>query len=132
MMSHPKKTTWRGTSLKLISLALGYTFWYIFGTFHTSTAWVEVPLCFYNVPYECKVMSPETITIKICGVRSTLRSLDIEQLAIHINAQKLHPGKNLLTIDEQALFLPDSIKLVHYSPSNPIVELLPLDKAKKE
>lgn len=114
----------RNVPLKIISLILGYTFWYIFGSSHTSTAWITIPLYFYNVPEEKSIKAPETLSAKISGKRSELRMLDTKELAIHINAQQLHDGKNLLTITPEIIFLPDSIKLVHYCPSNPTVELI--------
>jgi hypothetical protein len=98
----------------------------VFGNSHTATAWITVPLCFYNVPEARTVHAPETISVKIAGKRADLRSLDPEQLAIHVNAEKLKTGRNLISIPQDALFLPESIKLVHYTPSNPTVEIIPL------
>lgn len=118
-----RKTVWRNTSLKLISLIFGFTFWYIFGNLHSSTAWITVPLCFYNIPQNCQLKGPDSISLKITGKRSDLRALDIEQLAIHINANRLKHGKNLLYINQDTIFLPDAIKLVHYCPLNPVIEL---------
>jgi hypothetical protein len=109
--------------LKLISIILGYTFWYIFGHSHTITTWITVPLTFYNVPQYNTVKAPEYVSLKISGKRADISALDITELAIHINAQKLQEGPNLLPITSESLFLPPSIKLVHYSPSNPMVEL---------
>lgn len=123
MESRSKKTS-RNTPLKVISLLLGYTFWYIFGNSHTSTAWITVPLCFYNIPKQNSIRAPEALSVKIAGKRTELRSLDIHELAIHVNAAHLHEGKNILTITPETIFLPESIKLVHYSPSNPMVELI--------
>src|SRR3990172_9535257 len=108
MASRTKKNVWRNAPLKVISLILGYTFWYIFGNSHTCTAWITVPLCFYNVPTAQTVRAPETISVKIAGKRADLRALDPEQLAIHINAQELQQGRNLITITNDALFLPNS------------------------
>lgn len=119
-----KKTIWRNTSLKIISLLLGYTFWYIFSHSHMNTLWVTVPVCFYNIPQKTTIKGPETIALKIAGKRSELSALDIDNLAIHINAHQLAQGKNLLNLDHQSLFLPQSITLVHYSPSNPIIEVV--------
>ncbi len=120
--SQPKNM--RTMPLKVISLFLGYTFWYIFGNFHTTTAWITVPLCFYNVPIENSIKAPEFLSVKIAGKRAELRSLDLNELAIHINAEFLQEGKNLLSITPDTFFLPESIKLVHYSPSNPTVEVM--------
>ncbi len=129
MTSPTKKTMWRNTSLKITALLFGYTLWYAFGQSHTSSAWITVPLCFYNVPKEVVIKGPETISLKIIGKRSELRLLDIDQLAIHINAEELAHGKNLLTFTEKSILLPEPIKLVHYSPSNPTVELVPMAKS---
>lgn len=129
MTSPAKKTIWSNTPLKIISLLLGYTFWYIFGSSHISSAWITVPVCFYNIPQQISLNGPESIALKIAGKRSELRALDLDNLAIHINAECLTIGKNSLTLTEQSLFLPESIKLVHYSPSNPIVELVPKQKS---
>lgn len=123
MESRIKKTS-RTIPLKLISLLLGYTFWYIFSHSHIATAWITIPLCFYNVPTHNSIRAPETVSVKIAGKRADLRSLDTHELAIHVNADKLREGKNVLTITPETIFLPESIKLVHYSPSNPTVELV--------
>ncbi len=123
MESRTKKTS-RSIPLKLISLLLGYTFWHIFGNSYTTTAWITIPLCFYNIPAQKSIRGPETLSIKIAGKRTDLRSLDTNELAIHVNAAHLREGKNALTITSDTIFLPKSIKLVHYSPSNPTVELI--------
>ncbi|EKD48558.1 MAG: hypothetical protein ACD_64C00257G0001 [uncultured bacterium] len=123
-MESRNKRVSRNVPLKVISLLLGYTFWYIFGNSHTTTAWITIPLCFYNVPSLTTVRAPEMVSVKIAGKRSSLRMLDTKELAIHVNAAHLQQGKNLLTITPETIFLPESIKLVHYSPSNPIVELI--------
>lgn len=123
MESRSKRTS-RNIPLKVISLLLGYTFWYIFGNSHTTSAWITIPLCFYNIPELTTVRAPETVSVKIAGKRSYLRTLDTKELAIHVNAAQLHNGKNLLAITPETIFLPESIKLVHYFPSNPTVELV--------
>lgn len=128
MTSPTKKTMWRNTSLKISALLFGYTFWYFFGQSHTSTVWITVPLHFYNVPKQLVIKDTETIAVKVMGQRSKLHELvrDINQLAIiNIDAEQLTPGKNFLTLNEQSIFLPEPIKLVNYTPSNPTVELVP-------
>jgi hypothetical protein len=114
----------RNVPLKIISLLLGFTFWYIFGNSHITTAWITIPLCFYNIPKQSKIKAPESVSVKITGKRSHLRTLDTHELAIHVNSEKLHNGKNVLQITPETIFLPESIKLVDYCPSNPTVELI--------
>ena len=128
MKAPTKKINLHNTPLKIIALLLGYSFWYIFGSSHTTAVQLTVPLCFYNVPTNNNVNAPESVSIKIAGKRSDIRALDIEQIAVHIDAEQLHEGKNLLTVTQETLLLPESIKLIHYSPSNPTVELIPKQK----
>lgn len=119
-----KRVAWSSVPLKLISLILGYSFWYAFSHSHTTSMWVSVPVTFYNLPKHCSVIGPETIALKITGRRSDIRCLDFEHLALTVNAEHLKKGKNLLNVDEEQLLLPHSIKLLHYNPSNPIIELV--------
>ncbi len=119
-----KRHIWNNIPLKVISLTLGYTFWYIFSSSHVGSLWVTVPLTFYNIPTTHSIVGPETVTVRIAGKRSEIRTLDFENIAIYVDAQSLKKGRNCLAITEEQLFLPSSIKLVHYCPSNPIIELV--------
>lgn len=109
--------------LKIISLILGCMFWYMLSQGQTINVWLNVPVSFHNVPADLNIQSPETVAINIAGKRTDMYSLDKEQLAIHVDAHTLQQGDNLLTITPDALFLPDSITMVHYKPSNVVVEL---------
>lgn len=124
MNNPPLKKNHRNRLLKVIALLIGYTFWYIFGGSHAAVAELSVPLCFYHVPADTHINAPESISVKLAGKRSDIRAVEHEHLAVHIDASRLQKGKNLLTITKQELLLPNSIKLVQYSPSNPTVELL--------
>lgn len=119
-----QKTNRNNTPLKCIALVIGYTFWYIFGSSHTTTVQLSVPLCFYNLAAYHTISAPESILVKIAGKRSDIRAVAVDQLAVHIDAEELHDGRNLITITHHNLLLPECIKLVHYVPSNPTVELL--------
>lgn len=127
MKTYASQISTNNTPIKIISLLLGYSLWHIFGSPHSTTVQISVPLCFYNIPAGKVIKAPEQIAIQIVGKRSDIRSLDTEQLAVHINASLLKDGKNLLPITQETLFLPESIKLIHCSPINPIANLLALE-----
>jgi chaperone required for assembly of F1-ATPase len=68
------------------------------------------------------------ISLKLFSVilgykRAYLRDLETAELAIHIDGQTLKAGKNNITISNEELFLPNSIKLVHYTPTTIAVYL---------
>ncbi len=108
----------RNIPLKIISFICGYMFWYLLSGAHTVTIWKKVPLCFYAVPSNWTINSPETVEIQLSGKRAQLYTLSHDNLAIHINAQNLQVGKQPITITNNKLFLPDTIKLVNCIPSN--------------
>lgn len=101
--------------LKIISLIFGYTFWYIFSSTHTMNIWLTVPLCFDAVPEKMNIIGPDQITIKIAGKREFLLP-HVKSLAAHVNAQQLSAGVQKLTINEDMLLLPETIKLIHCYP----------------
>jgi len=106
----------KNAPLKVLSLILGYTFWHVFGNIFTITLTTSVPLCFYNTPDNMHINAPHTIAITLAGKRAQLQKVDLEHLAIHIDAHAMRTGNYPLAINNTTLFLPDSIKLVHYEP----------------
>jgi hypothetical protein len=58
-----------------------------------------------------------------------LTMLDTTQLTAHINAEQFNHGKNPIMISQQTLFLPESIKLIHYTPCSIIATVTDKDIA---
>ena len=104
--------------LKIICLVLGYSFWYIASFNQIVTIQVNVPLCFTAETDNLFINAPETIDVTLTGKRSDMYALEKEALAAHININNLLPGKHGIIITEQHLFLPKTITLVNYKPSN--------------
>jgi YbbR domain-containing protein len=107
--------------LKAIALIAGYTFWHIFGTLTTTTVSLTVPVCFYTTNTCTVIHGPETVTVQLHGKRAHLYALNTQSLAAHINSSALTPGKHAILLNSNNLFLPETIKLVHYMPS--IIEI---------
>lgn len=107
--------------LKIVSCILGYTFWFIFGHAQTIKTELTVPLCFYGASQNVSIQAPETVRIELSGKRTIMQSIELENIAVHINAQELAAGSNPIAITQESLFLPDSIKLIHYSPAQIVV-----------
>jgi len=112
-----KKLFLTNASLIIISLILGYSFWYIASYDQTIMLQLNVPLCFAGAT-DYTFHAPEKIDITLKGKRAALYALDKQSLAAHININKLLPGKHGILLTEQHLFLPKNITLVHYKPSN--------------
>ena len=108
--------------LKCMALILGSSLWLMISSVHTTTLWVEVPVSFYNQHDHIVINAPETIQVQLSGNRSALRAIDPDRLAVHIDAQELHNGKNPITLHAHNLFLPDLISVVNYSPLNSYIE----------
>lgn len=104
-------------ALKILALIFGTSLWYIFSQSHHDTMSIDVPVCFYDADKNIQLETPETIRVTLTGKRSDLVALELEHLAVHLDASKLNAKSSRLTIEAQHLFLPATIKLVHYSPA---------------
>ena len=107
----------KNTPLKVCSLILGYTVWSIFSGMQTITQELTVPLCCYQIPTTIDFDAPETVNITLSGKKNQMTSINTQDLAIHIDARDLPLGNSPIAITAERLFLPESIKLVHYSPA---------------
>jgi len=104
--------------LIIISLFLGYSFWYIATYDQTVILQLSVPLCFAETTNNYPLQAPEKIDVTLKGKRSDIYALEKESLAVHINTSKLLPGKHGIMITNQHLFLPNNVTLIQYKPTN--------------
>lgn len=100
----------------LISIAL----WHSISDHHHTTSTYVVPLHIYNAAHDTIRQSLPTMTVTLQGKRQDLRRLDTSTLAVYIDAQKWQK-RSSYRITSNDLFLPPSIKLISYTPSNPTI-----------
>lgn len=117
-----KKHLLNNASIKVLSLIFGFLLWVTLSQSYQTTVWLTVPVCFYNNEQK-NITAPETIQIELQGKRTDLMLLDLSRLAVHLDAQQLTQPIQTVAISAHNLFLPDSIKLVHYTPSNITINL---------
>lgn len=113
-----KKLFLTNAPLIIISLFLGYSFWYIATYDQTVVLQFNVPLCFAGTVDNYILEAPEKIDVTLKGKRADIYALEKESLAVHINTSKLLPGKHGIIVTDQHLFLPKSVALVQYKPTN--------------
>lgn len=107
--------------VKISALCMGYSLWFYAGQVYPSSQWVEVPLCFYNVPARMRIQAPETVSIELTGKRMHLRTLDLNSLAIHVNTQEYTLGKQAYSVTPRDVFLPTSIEITACKP--PVISI---------
>ncbi len=107
--------------LKIVSCILGYTFWFILGHSQTIKTELTVPICFYGANPKMQIEAPETVHIELSGKRTIMQTVDLSNLAIHIDVRDLVEGSQPIEITQEKMFLPESIKLIHYSPAQIVV-----------
>lgn len=117
------KTLINNFNLKIISFMAGICFWYFLSNLRTIEIEYSVPLTLYGTKVDMyNLDTDENITVRLRGYKNDLYGIDFNNLAFHINADTLQNGENHIILTEQDLFLPHTIKLVHYSPSNIVVK----------
>jgi len=104
--------------IKIISLILGYSFWYIFSQSHACNIWVDAPISFYNIPKNLQIEAPEKIKMQLSAKRADLYTIDKKTVAFHIDMQNAKRGDTIIQPLEEQLLLPQSIKMVRCYPAN--------------
>ncbi len=107
-------------SLKIFALLFGYIFWRSMSDHQQIAVALDAPISFYNET-ALLVETRDAVTVKLYGPRNALYQIP-RNLGIHIDASALAEGTQTVALDEKNLFLPDSIKLVHYKPAT--IELI--------
>jgi len=92
------------------------------------TITLNVPLCFYGNNELYSLQAPETISLSLFGYKSDLLLIPMHDLAVHIDGKNLQAGEHHLSVSADTLFLPERIKLLHYSPSPVIITMVKNDQ----
>jgi hypothetical protein len=77
---------------------------------------IKIPLLFDHITDTHILSAPETISLQIQGTRTALLHIDNSVSAVHIDARTLKKGDQILTVSSDAIFLPESVSVLHYSP----------------
>lgn len=110
-------------SLIIVSLILGSSIWYTASIDRPTQLQVSLPICFYEQNENQIIKAPSHAQVSLSAPRRLLYALDNNNLAIHLDARKLHPGKNCITLTHAELLLPKCIKLLDYKPLNIIIDI---------
>lgn len=101
--------------LKIMSLLFGITCWMLIARHQITCSWVQVPVCFYNIPEKMSIQAEqESFLLKLKGKACDLEACS--SLAFHIDASAFKAGQHRVSPSAQELFLPDSVKIVHHQP----------------
>jgi YbbR domain-containing protein len=112
-------------TLKVISLIIGYGLWWTLSQSHPATMTVTIPVCVDTTSAQHNYDVPETVHVTVTGKRSTLSTIDFDNLALHVDGQQLHEGKNPVALCSTNLFLPEQVNVVHYWPTPITVTVTP-------
>ena len=116
-MSLSVKTTYLNSiALKCLALIFGYGLWHCVSAHQKIQITQKVPVCFYNTLSHQAITAPESISISLYGARKDLFKITFDS-AVHYDAQTLHAGTQTVPINKEQIFLPESVRLVHYKPT---------------
>jgi hypothetical protein len=97
--------------LKISSVIIAFFLWSILNQSRPAQMTVMVPICFYNDTEQYTLTVPEHCCVILHGLRSQVRALDAQSLAIHIDASILHEGLNTVSLEPHHLLLPSYLYL---------------------
>ena len=107
-------------TIKLLSIIVGTLFWFIFSYDKVTTVCYTIPVIIYN-DSAYSFDGPDTISIQLSGKRADFIHCQQKNLALYIDAHTLTPGKNMIEVTNQRLFLPSCLCVVDSSPNNSII-----------
>ena len=104
-----------------MSLIIGYGLWYITSQSLTIQHTFTVPVAFYNTGNKT-IQAPDHVHVTLKGKRKTLRSV-AHTLALHLDASKLPTKTTTIALTKEDLFLPDTVSLVHCTPTDSLITI---------
>ena len=105
-----------GLFLKCCSLIIGYTLWSIMSQPYAVQTTIMAPISFYNT-HEAVTVQPESVKITVHGTRKELYKTAL-RVAVHCDGSVLQPGENKITVTPEQILLPETVTLLHYSPTH--------------
>lgn len=116
-----KKHLWTNLTIKLFSLILAFGLWSFLSQSQVFRVIYTVPICFFGKS-TLDTTQPDSVDITLEAKRSVFINFDKNSLAVHINNELLHEGKNIHVICKQDLFLPSDINMIDCNPR--IIEVI--------
>lgn len=108
--------------LKLLSLLLAITVWFVVSTPRrepVSERAFAAPLSLVRMPREMAITTqvPDSVTVRLRGRASELRSLSSQNLEVTLDLNWVTPGEANITMGRQAINVPPGIEVVAMEPS---------------
>lgn len=116
-----KKLLWSNLTIKCCSLILGFGIWSFLSQAQKCSFSCLAPIWFMHKDTRA-ISGPPYIEVTLAAQRSHLSTLDMNAIAVHIDAQNLKEGKNTKIVSQEDLLLPSYINMVDCNPR--IVELI--------
>lgn len=120
-MKKPNSKKNKNLLLKIISLILGFSCWYLFMYQQYIDQQIMIPVSFHNLPKDKSIIAPELVEITIRGKRADIYGIDSTTSSFHINAKSLKIGNNKIPILPDQFSLPEHISLLSCRPSTILV-----------
>ncbi|HUJ14721.1 MAG TPA: CdaR family protein [Thermoanaerobaculia bacterium] len=109
--------------LKLLALLLAFTLWFVVSAPRRESV-IErayaVPLTLVGMPRDLVITTPvpDSVSVRLRGRTSDLRSLSSSNLEVPLDLRTLVPGTIAITIRPQAINVPPGVEVVSLDPAN--------------
>jgi YbbR domain-containing protein len=109
-------------SLKLLSVFLAFTVWFVVSAPRrepVSERAFAAPVSLVRMPRDLVITTPvpDTVSVRLRGRVSELRSLSSQNLEVTLDLSWLSPGDAVITLSPQAMSVPPQIDVVSMEPT---------------
>lgn len=108
--------------LKILSVFLALTLWFVVSAPRRESVYERayaVPLTLVGMPRDLVITTPvpDTVSVRLRGRASDLRSLSSSNLEVPLDLRTVVPGDITITIRPQAVNVPQNVEVVSLDPS---------------
>lgn len=111
-----------GLGLKVVALFLAFVVWFVVSAprrERVSERAFAAPLALVGMPREMVITTqvPDTVSVRLRGRVSDLRSLSSQNLEVTVDLSWAQPGEAVITLRPQAINVPPSVEVVSMEPT---------------
>lgn len=125
-MKSLRRYLWTNADLKLASLAIALLLWAVLASEPLVEVGHQAPLHLRNIPAALELSSetPNTVEVRLRGVRGALQGLSASDLAVSVDLSGFHaPGERSFTLVPGEMSLPPGVQVVRIVPAQVSVKL---------
>ncbi|MFQ5790007.1 MAG: YbbR-like domain-containing protein [Acidobacteriota bacterium] len=120
-----KSRVFENLGLKLVSLVIGFSLWYIVAGEQGAEIVFSIPLELWNLPAGLEVVeeSVQQAEVRLRGSAEILRTLSAQDIQVRMDMSDVKPGDQVFYLKPEQVTVPFGVRVMRVSPASVRLEL---------